>query len=284
MQSGCPLAAYLLFRLGARMERRPDPFSDASFRGELVHAALELLYRKCRGGKSRPDGELVPEALQTVFAEHNASSRLLPALEIAEHDLLKKLVNDWLQFDRDFDSEISQVEWNEQASLEGFEVELRIDRIDRLDDGRQVLIDYKTGSIKSVSEWGRERPGNLQLPFYATQLTRGEATAPSGIAVASLGFGETRIYGLGDESFSETYGVRGFGDRPAPLAKQFSNWQDALETWDGQIKTLLAEFRQGDARHQVFDEKAFKYADFDGLLRTEELQHWRQEHEQDGQR
>src|SRR5690606_10446875 len=52
------------------------------------------------------------------------------------------------------------------------ELNVRLDRIDRLDDGSLVVIDYKTGigPIDPKSHWMRERIVNLQLPFYAAVL------------------------------------------------------------------------------------------------------------------
>src|SRR5690606_23166074 len=52
------------------------------------------------------------------------------------------------------------------------ELNLRLDRIDRLLDGTLAVIDYKTGigPIDPRTHWMRERIVNLQLPFYAAVL------------------------------------------------------------------------------------------------------------------
>jgi hypothetical protein len=43
---------------------------------------------------------------------------------------------------------------------------LRLDRIDRLNDGSLLVIDYKTGDV-SPKSWDLPRPDDVQLPLYA---------------------------------------------------------------------------------------------------------------------
>ena len=48
------------------------------------------------------------------------------------------------------------------------EFTVRIDRVDRLEDGRACLIDYKSGAADV--DWRGDRPDNPQLPIYALLL------------------------------------------------------------------------------------------------------------------
>ncbi len=43
---------------------------------------------------------------------------------------------------------------------------LRLDRIDRLNDGTFLVIDYKSGDV-SPKSWDLPRPDDVQLPLYA---------------------------------------------------------------------------------------------------------------------
>jgi ATP-dependent helicase/nuclease subunit B len=43
---------------------------------------------------------------------------------------------------------------------------LRLDRVDRLNDGSLLVIDYKTGYV-SPKAWDLPRPDDVQLPLYA---------------------------------------------------------------------------------------------------------------------
>ncbi|MEO8386411.1 MAG: PD-(D/E)XK nuclease family protein, partial [Betaproteobacteria bacterium] len=51
------------------------------------------------------------------------------------------------------------------VTLAGLSMRLRLDRLDRLQDGTHALIDYKTGNAK-VAGWLGERMDEPQLPLY----------------------------------------------------------------------------------------------------------------------
>src|SRR5471030_421944 len=63
--------------------------------------------------------------------------------------------------------EVIQPEGERRGELKGVRFRVRIDRIDRLADGREVIVDYNTGS-PSVHSWDTERPEEPQLPLYST--------------------------------------------------------------------------------------------------------------------
>ena len=45
----------------------------------------------------------------------------------------------------------------------------KIDRMDEMDGGGTLLIDYKTGQTGKNGWWPDERLGDVQLPAYAVQ-------------------------------------------------------------------------------------------------------------------
>src|SRR5690606_24090919 len=69
--------------------------------------------------------------------------------------------------------EVAQVEETHYWSRGPLALTVRLDRLDRLPDGRAVIVDYKTGMSPGNpgSDWARVRPVNLQLPFYASVLS-----------------------------------------------------------------------------------------------------------------
>ena len=52
------------------------------------------------------------------------------------------------------------------AAPAGLTLKLRLDRVDRLNDGSLLVIDYKTGNV-SPKAWELPRPDDVQLPLYA---------------------------------------------------------------------------------------------------------------------
>src|SRR5690625_7932510 len=106
----------------------------------------------------------------------------------------------WLQFEAQRDENLFCVASEEQAQLQIKELilNLRIDRIDQLPDGRLLLIDYKTGlSAKLPSkEWQRSRPIELQLPMYAGYL-QGQQRPVAGMAIAKVNATKPELDGRG---------------------------------------------------------------------------------------
>ena len=45
-------------------------------------------------------------------------------------------------------------------------MKLRLDRLDRLNDGSLLVIDYKSGNV-AIKSWELPRPDDVQLPLYA---------------------------------------------------------------------------------------------------------------------
>jgi hypothetical protein len=58
-------------------------------------------------------------------------------------------------------------------SIAGLTFDLRLDRIDRLNDGSLLVIDYKSGDV-SPKSWELPRPDDVQLPLYAGFALDGE--------------------------------------------------------------------------------------------------------------
>jgi len=61
---------------------------------------------------------------------------------------------------------VAETESARTIQIEKLEVDLRLDRIDRLNDGSLLVIDYKTGDV-SPKAWELPRPDDVQLPVYA---------------------------------------------------------------------------------------------------------------------
>jgi hypothetical protein len=61
---------------------------------------------------------------------------------------------------------IEQVEKAQEVNFCGLNIKIRLDRVDALDNGQLVVIDYKTGTPKSTQVW-EEPLREPQLPLYA---------------------------------------------------------------------------------------------------------------------
>jgi ATP-dependent helicase/DNAse subunit B len=62
--------------------------------------------------------------------------------------------------------EVAATEVDSTGAVAGLTLKLRLDRVDRLNDGSLLVIDYKSGNV-SPKSWELPRPDDVQLPLYA---------------------------------------------------------------------------------------------------------------------
>jgi RecB family exonuclease len=118
---------------------------------------------------------------------------LSEALISIERRRLVGIVMRWLQFEIDdrADFEVAAIEERRSMAIGPLLLNGRLDRVDRLPDGRTIIIDYKTGGDAGVRSWLGPRPDELQLPLYLV----GELDAPR----LHWRVGETRCCGSEDD-------------------------------------------------------------------------------------
>jgi RecB family exonuclease len=135
---------------------------------------------------------------------------------------------------------IAQLELAEQRTLGGALIRVRMDRVDRLADGRLVVLDYKSGRDQSFDGLD-ERPLQPQLQAYAL-LAGGEPGAGQLAGVAALYLAPQGIRWRG--ASADPAQLPGLSTRTAPLPP----WPDLLAHWRRVIDALVQGFLAGDAR------------------------------------
>ncbi len=132
-----------------------------------------------RRSASAPSSELQALTDRAAFvAAHVARAlqqKLRPALRDRmprrylelEEQRLTRLVTEWLDYESTrIEFEVIETEVERTIQLAGLTFNLRLDRIDRLNDNSLLVIDYKTGAVTPKS-WQLPRPDDVQLPLYA---------------------------------------------------------------------------------------------------------------------
>lgn len=278
-QAACPFRAFARYRLRAATLEEVDIGLNARERGQLAHRLMHLLWQRL-GSREQlqtlaASGELeslLENAVEEIVA---AGQRRRPRTWTARFTGLEKerlliLARDWLaQEQRRAPFEVIACELDQEITLEGVAVRTRIDRIDRLPGGSEVIIDYKTGRA-GVSDWLGERPDDPQLPLYA--VTRDAD-------VAGIGFG---VLKRGPE-----FGYRGLArdenvlpDTPAfadsRQARQLAGadalpaWTALLDGWRDTLDGLARRFRDGDARVAPKTPQTCRYCEQHALCRIYE--------------
>ncbi len=245
-QAACPFRAFAAHRLGASAIGVPGPGLSALERGNLVHDTLARVWRRLRTqeallGMDEPQRLLVladAAAQALARAQRDRPRTLAGRLLVLERERLARLVREWLQQELERPPfEVAAVEDKRAAALAGRSFNARLDRVDRLADGRLIIIDYKTGTPK-VSDWLGERPGEPQLPLYC--VTAGEAVA--GVAFAQLRPGDMRLVGLARDG-DLLPGTSAFGD--SKLAEGYGDWDGLIAAWRRELERLVADFAAG---------------------------------------
>jgi ATP-dependent helicase/DNAse subunit B len=144
---------------------------------------------------------------------------------------LTALVGEWLDYEAArLDFEVLGTEVARPVELGGLALNLRLDRIDRLNDGSLLVIDYKTGDV-SPKSWELPRPDDVQLPLYAGFALDPEEVL-GGLVFAKVRAGEQGFAGrVGDAAATLFDGLKGNNSlvKVGLQLEQLLDWRDYIE-------------------------------------------------------
>ena len=285
-QAVCPAWAFYRYRLGAKAFETPVDGLDAKARGTLLHAVLQAFWQGEGQHAPRGSGDLqamgaaarqqaVAQAIDRALQDFNATleQALTPRFLALERERLLHLVEAWLEVEAQRARPFTVVACEERRDvvIEGIAVHLVVDRIDALDDGRRVILDYKTGSGVSMASWGEARIGEPQLPIYAALAGASLAGQP----VAAVAFARVRLEDCGFLGIAAEAGllpkVAAIDD--AAARKNFpqqASWDALLAHWQASIAAIAREIKAGEAAVRYSDEKELANCAVLPLLRLAE--------------
>jgi probable DNA repair protein len=241
-QSQCPFKAFATARLAAKDWEPAEAGLTAAQRGQLLHAVLHAVWAGPPDG-IRTHAELLGLTDRHTFVAGHAQRALrrqlrphlreiMPRRYLELEELrLTRLVTEWLEYEATrvaFEVDATEVERN--IEIEGLSLDLRLDRIDRLNDGSELVIDYKSGNV-SPSAWELPRPDDVQLPLYAGFALDSEDVL-GGLVFAKVRAGEMKFAGrVGDAAKTLFAGLKGVNPlmRNPFTAEQLLDWRDCIE-------------------------------------------------------
>jgi probable DNA repair protein len=248
-QAACPFRAFAIHRLGARVLEEGRPGLDARERGNLLHRALAHLWGDLETHArllALDAGDLDAAATRAVSAALESLQRDRPdalsePFAAIERDRIRALLGRLLDLERER-APFRVVEREAPRALEvaGLRVNARVDRVDMLDDGRRVILDYKTGRA-SLSAWIGDRPDAPQLPLYAV-TDSGDVAAVAFVPVRAR---DVRFLGLSrDEDLLPGVKILAqAGDKVGEIR----DWPALLSGWRATLDALAREFLAGRA-------------------------------------
>ena len=249
-QSRCPFRAFAEYRLGAGSFPSVHGGLDAAQRGSLLHRALDLFWEQTGDQRtllSLKDEDLLARVrvcVSSALAEFEGQQPGLlgPRGRSIEDQRLQTLILNWLEKEKSrAPFRVIGREARFTGSAPGVDYRLYVDRIDELEDGRQVLLDYKTGRV-SPAAWFGERPDDPQLPLYSTVLDTGNTAA---VAFAQLRPDGCAFRGVVAEAGLLPGLPASRGAREVREATE--DWPRVLEQWRQTMDGLAQAFSQGRA-------------------------------------
>lgn len=267
-QARCPFRAYAELRLAALPLETPRPGVDPRERGRLMHRALEHLWRELGGseglGSRAAAGDLarlieacVARAAVEIHAAAGnrsvAGNRLAPENRAAavegettasaawrrELRRAARVLRGLAALERQrAPFRVRVLEGSRHFTLGDAALDVRIDRIDELDDGTLAILDYKTGRPAAL-EWLADRLSEPQLLVYL--LAAGGVV--SALAQVELAAGGLDFRGLADRAGR----LPGVGSLTADAEVARDAWREQTGRWRSRMEQLARDFLSGSA-------------------------------------
>lgn len=258
-QAICPFAAFAIHRLGAKAPLPAFQGLSPIDRGHILHNSLASFWEEVKTQKqllSQDDAQqstLVRKHVETAISPYQkrAPDIMGPRYTQLEIDRQCQLIQQWLEQEKQRPAFTAiEIETTLKVDFHGLPLTLRLDRLDQLDSGQLIVIDYKTGS-PNLNQWQGDRPEEPQLPLYAVCYN----ADIHALMFVEVNARQVRPIGLGDLTESHD------GITPISQAKQDlpEDWQQTCEHWDKTLTQLTEDFLQGEALATFKSQQAMRY-------------------------
>ncbi len=246
-QSVCPFRAYGRYRLQLREDETLYEGVRPADRGSVLHTALEGFWLQVQNYDtlqnliSQPDqlNQIITQVTAEAIQNFRQKSQLYPTkLYQLEQERTQAILKRWIMSCEAarLPFSIDRIEKQQTLTLNDLTLELQVDRIDCLEDGSKIIIDYKTG-LKNILSTEGDRPEEPQLPLYA--LLNPDQTK-------GIFFGIVRNDKL-DWSGLQSANIQ-FKTKPGRAVRvPEQGWETQVEEWKSILSQLAADFRAGVA-------------------------------------
>ena len=232
-QAACPMRAYAVHRLGITRKETPNLLPDPLIRGIILHDALHALFTAAKNKAEilRINQAAIELAVQQAI--QRITYPLPPAFEVYEKERVAELLYGWLEVEALRDEfEIYALESSYTLTLSNLSLTVRADRIDKLQSGNLIVIDYKTGQIgtSGLLDPPLQRP---QLPVYSLVETQ-----VAGALYAAIRKDDVRLLGVCAPEDDPG------GARLLPMPRP---WSEQIAIWREELTRLAHDYENGYA-------------------------------------
>lgn len=257
-QSNCPFRAWIIHHLGPEAVEPARRGLSAAEQGSLIHDALYALWGELRDSDILQATDItarrtlvqrvVDHAVQrledrAVQRHCSVRKRVGSGCLTLEANRIEQLLLAWLdkETERSEAFTVLEREQDHHLAIGPLTLSMRPDRIDVLSDGRQVVVDYKTGVV-SRSSWLGDRPKDPQLPLYALMNA-----AVTGIAFARVQQQDPSFVPLGDDLGLSQKDTTVQAQLARTKNRDADTWEALLAHWQVRLTTLANDFVAGEA-------------------------------------
>lgn len=244
-QALCPFKAFAELRLHAGKIDPPTIGLRPKDRGDIVHVAMEKLWLALKDHDAlinmMPEDlhHLIKQAINQAMNEIITDTKNQRYLDL-ESQRLQKLFIDWFELEKARPYfKIKALEEERQTTFGKIPLTVRADRIDTLENGKHIIIDYKTGKNSPSRDWFDERPNEPQLPLYCVL----DAENTAGILFAQVNPEEMKWKGVSEISL-EIDSVKTLHEEKSTEA---TDWKQQVEQWKQTLEKLGDDFYHGKA-------------------------------------
>jgi ATP-dependent helicase/nuclease subunit B len=245
-QAACPFKAFAENRLQVRKIETTTPGLRASERGTILHKAMELLWLELENQSTlinMAEENLIALIQQQVslalkhFVKPSRANQRYLALEA---ERLEKIIRLWLEQEKQRPPfKIKALEEKREAVIGNIPFTVRVDRVDELENGKSLIIDYKTGTTNPLQDWFGSRPNEPQLPLYTVL----EPRSTTGLLFAQINPQEMQWKGISANDLA----IRKIKTLAQEKNIQAESWDEQIAHWKITLDTLAENFFNGNA-------------------------------------
>ena len=254
-QMSCPFKGFVRRLKIQEFESDHLGFNRAE-QGVLIHKILETLFTEIATAKALK--KLSNESIIRLIESHtlNAIGTADKNYQAIEKNRIVRVIKQYLTLEQQrSDFEVIATESVVEVCIEGLSFTTKLDRMDQLENGDKLIIDYKTGQ-SALSQITGEVIEQAQLPIYAI------SNEVDGVAFSQINASEC------------VYKAVARNKEVLPSSKQaqskMPDWDTQLNAWRKTLNKASLDFQQGVS--DVLPEKnACNYCEHDLLCRVEKI-------------
>jgi len=224
--------------------------------GSLVHKILEIFFNEI--SSSSKLNKLSEAKLQELISKHigSASKEISQSnFKSIEKERLTKIINKYIKLEKNREFfQVIKTESESKVDVNGLKFSTRIDRMDQMEDGKKLIIDYKTGQNVNLSQLTGDPLEQAQLPIYAI------TNSVDGVAFATVNAKDCQFKAI----------TKNKHDLPISqqAIKRMPEWNKQVSEWKSELNSASQKFQEGVA--EVLPTiNACDYCDYDLLCRFE---------------